>query len=215
MRIFALGIALLMPGAAPAGPLDAPETHAFAIVDQQLGDVLREFSGAAGVAVDVGRGVEGRVTNFTGRYTARGFLDAMSAEFGLVWYDDGAAVHVTGAGEMRSVVIDFDRVAPDELRAALDELGVADERFALRETRAGIGVVTGPPRYVELVENAFLMLAGRGAGVVPAEGGARPSRSVHAMTVVRGESVAIWRGAAATEAAALAEADPATPGEGE
>lgn len=176
--------------AAPAGPLDAPETHAFTIVDQQVADVLTEFAGAVGVAIDLGEGVEGRLTNFSGRYTAQGFLDAVTARSGLVWFFDGTAIHVTGADEMKSVVIDFDRVPPDHLTAALEDLDVADPRFPLRRTAAGIGVVTGPPRYVELVENTLLMLAERDdTAPVP-----RPTRAARSVTVVRGRDVSVWSG---------------------
>ena len=211
MRALALAMGLwaASPGAAPAGPLDVPGTHRYAIVDQQVADVLREFAAAIGVVLTLGQGVEGRLTNFAGTYDARGFLDAVTAEFGLVWYDDGAAIHVSAASEMTSVVIDFEALSPAELEAAMKELGIADPRFALRETSAGIGVVTGPPRYVELVENAFLMLRARAAAErsAPAapRAGSDAAVQAHAITVVRGERVSIWRGAAA-QAAADAEA---------
>lgn len=199
IRLLTLALgALAVP--APAAPLDDRDRHAFAIVDQQVGDVLREFAGATGRAVDLGEGVDGRLTNFRGNYTARGFLDAVAARSGLVWYDDGAAIHVSGADAMRSVVIDFDRVPARTLTAALVDLGVADDRFALRRTSAGIGIVTGPPRYVEMVESTFLMLADRQSPEVA--GGA-----AHAMTIVRGEEVTLWRGVAEE---ALADAPAAT-----
>ena len=208
----ALALALILAApsgsgtAAAQGALDGPKRYAFTVVDQPVDEVLRELAGAIGTPIDLGRGVEGRVTNFSGRYTPRGFLDALTADFGLTWYHDGTAIHVTDAQDNKSVVIDFDRVSSAELNAALEELGVADPRFALRETeRSGIGVVTGPPRYVELVENAFLMLASRSAeGPVD-----RPPSEVHEMVVVRGEAVAVWRGAAAQVAEAQAAEDQA------
>ncbi|WP_019956785.1 hypothetical protein [Yoonia vestfoldensis] len=166
---------------------DAENTHQFMIIDQQVGDVLREYATAFGLSINMDPAIEGRLTNFSGIYTTTGFLDAVTARFGLVWYDDGVTIHVSPLDEMKSVVIDFNGMPPAALTAALTDMGAHDPRFALRETTAGIGIVTGPPRYVELVENTFLMLAQRDTPDAPV-------RPAHNMIVIRGESVVIWNG---------------------
>ena len=64
-------------------------------------------------------------------------------------------------------------------------------RFALRQTgNTGIGIVSGPPRYVEMVENAFLMLANRTTRP------AAPAMTAKRITVIRGEQVEVWSGPA-------------------
>ena len=190
----------LAAGAAGAGPalLDDPEPVPFAIVDQALPDVLREFGSAAEIPMTVDQRVEGRVTDLSARLSARGFLDRLAADHGLAWYFDGTSIHVTPAAANGSVVIDFGAVPAETLEASLAAMGIADPRYGIRRTgEGGVGVVTGPPRYVDLVEQTFLMLAKR----EPA--GAGPKAATRRIVVVRGESVETWSGMTRLEATSM------------
>lgn len=202
----ALAAALALAGPADAGPalLDDPARVPFAIVDQALPEVLREFGSAIEIPMTVDQRVEGRVTDLSARLTARGFLDRLAADHGIAWYFDGTSIHVTPAAANGSVVIDFGAVPAETLEASLEAMGIADPRFGIRRTgEGGVGVVTGPPRYVDLVEQTFLMLAKR----EPA--GAGPKAPTRRIVVVRGESVETWSGMTRLEATSMRAPDGA------
>ncbi|MEM7710186.1 MAG: hypothetical protein AAF264_05435 [Pseudomonadota bacterium] len=211
----AFGLSVLLLGPTPGwAAFDDEHERRYTILSQDLADVLGEFSAGMDMSLNVDPEVEGRVTNFRHRLTDRGFLDRLAADQGIVWYYDGDTLHVTPARDNRSIFVDFRAVTPEMLRRTLDTLAVSDDRFDVRMTGPeGIGVVTGPPRYIELVEHAFTLLQGQtGQG----EGTAAAKRSV---LVVRGGAVQIWRGRndlaqpnpAETEAAEVAPDDPETP----
>ncbi|MEM8848925.1 MAG: hypothetical protein AAGE03_02710 [Pseudomonadota bacterium] len=198
----------LMLASLPAGPVwaafDDAREHRFTIMSQDLVEVLGEFSAGMGVSLNVDPDVEGYVTNFRHRLTPRGFLDRLAAEQGVVWYFDGDTLHVTPARDNRSIFVDFQRVTPAMLQDTLKTLAVSDDRFDVRMTGPdGIGVITGPPRYIELVEHAFTLLQNQieepGGGTAPAK------RSV---LVVRGGDARVWQGHRNLAAGGDAEDEP-------
>ncbi|MEM7491088.1 MAG: hypothetical protein AAF390_18395 [Pseudomonadota bacterium] len=187
---WAVGVSALILGAGPGwAAFDDERERRYTILSQDLVDVLGEFSAGMDVSLNVDPEVEGRVTNFRHRLTDRGFLDRLAADQGIVWYYDGDTLHVTPARDNRSIFVDFRSVTPEMLRQTLDTLAVSDDRFDVRMTGPnGIGVVTGPPRYIEMVEHAFTLLQGQ---TVQAGGTAPAKRSI---LVVRGGSAQVWRG---------------------
>ena len=206
------GLVLLWPGDGRAA-LGGTEIHRYTILSQDLRAVLEEFGVSLDLSVNVDPDIEGQVTNFRSALTVEGFLDRLTSEHGLVWYFDGTTLHITPARNNRSIFVDFRRVTPAMLIETLDTLAVADDRFTVRSTGSqGIGVVTGPPRYIELVEHAFTLLQSQEAG--PQATDAPPARPV---MVVRGGSVQLWEGRntapANTEAAPPTEAAPDTADE--
>lgn len=200
-------VVLVLTANAASADLDDTRRHRFTIISQDVVDVLDEFASSAGVFLNVDPKVRGRVTNFRHRVTARGFLDRLAAEQGLAWYYDGDTLHVTPADANRSVFLDFREVTPAMLEETLASLAVEDDRFAVRITGSeGIGVVTGPPRYIELVEHAFTLLQSR----IARDGGERgPGR--RSIVVVRGGAVQLWRGHMAAQSVAPADASAAAP----
>lgn len=185
---FAAALAVLPATGHAETPLDDPTTHSYMVMSQDVTEALRDFGASVGLSMTIDPGVSGRISNLSGEMTARAFLDRLTQDHGLVWYYDGASVHVTPVDRNRSVLLDFNQVDPAALMETLDALAVFDERFAPRAAgEAGIGVITGPPRYVELLENTFALLAGRGDGSKPGGAGAD-------MLVVRGDRVQLWRG---------------------
>lgn len=80
------------------------------------------------------------------------FLDKVTTINNLIWYHDGATLYVYGASEAVSTLIDLKYMKADELGALLKEFGVEDPRYPIKEGKNGeIIMVSGPPRYVQLV----------------------------------------------------------------
>ncbi|WP_299658304.1 hypothetical protein [uncultured Tateyamaria sp.] len=158
-----------------------------AIYDQPIKGVLANVSAAYGIPVMYDDTLKGRVRNVTGRFSAKDLLTRIAAEAGLVWFDDGNGVHVTKSSDVRSFVIDTAQVSPDALQSSMQQLGFYDARFPIfLDVKTGMGLVSGPPRYLELVRNSYAMLAKRTVDV------ARPQK--RRIAVMRGGSTQIWNG---------------------
>lgn len=202
--------ALLAAGAASAqeelgGGVAAPYT----IVEQDLAGVLREFAAGLGVPVAVDPDVEGTVTALSGSFTPDAFLDRLAARHGLSWFHDGATIHVAPASENRTVVVDLGAVDRAALAGALADMGLSDPRLAVdADDRTGIGVVSGHPRYVEMVEGAYAILSSRPEAAEPER------RRPVSVLVIRGGRVGRWNGAY-VEPLAGDEAPPAPAPDGE
>ncbi|MCP1118213.1 type III secretion system outer membrane ring subunit SctC [Robbsia andropogonis] len=118
---------------------------------KDLKDVLRDFGASQHVATWISPHVEGTVA---GRFNAtpQRFLDQMAESFGVLWYYDGSVLRIYGANEARSATLGLSNVSTDELRRALSRLQIDDPRFPVRyDSVSGTAVVSGPPRFVELV----------------------------------------------------------------
>ena len=171
------------------------DRYKYTILSQDIGDVLIEFGSSFGIPMNVDGTIKGRVSNFQGVLTGPEFLDRLSNDYSLSWYYDGVTIYVTPASANRSVVVDFRKVPPDVLEATLKELGVSDERFRLRTTnKNGIGVLTGPPRYIQLVENAFALLEKRQAEPKSLKEAIARTTPRSNILIIRGDSTQLWQG---------------------
>lgn len=193
MRRSASLLAALLLAGAGAGAQEAfesEERRPYTVVEQELTGVLTQFAAAHGVPVAIDPDVAGTVTGLSGRFTPREFLNRLAALHGLSWFHDGAAIHIGPASENRTVVVDLGAVDRTALEAALADMGLGDPALGLEtDDRTGIGVVSGPPRYVEMVEGAYAILAAR-----PEAAEAEVRRPVSVL-VIRGGRVGRWNGA--------------------
>ncbi|CAE6832258.1 type III secretion system outer membrane ring subunit SctC [Paraburkholderia nemoris] len=118
---------------------------------KDLKDVLRDFGASQHVMTWISPHVEGTVS---GRFNAapQRFLDQMAESFGVLWYYDGSVLRIYGANEARSATLGLSNAGTEDLRRALARLEIDDPRFPVRyDSVSGTAVVSGPPRFVELV----------------------------------------------------------------
>jgi type II secretory pathway component GspD/PulD (secretin) len=138
----------------PAGP------YKYMVIDQDVKGVLTEFGRNIGVPVDLSDQVKGRLRGRLAVATAREFLDRLCESYGLVWYFDGAVLHVNARAEIRTELISIGRLPAAEVSEKLNALGIADSRFPVRSTQdAGVVSVSGPPPFVSLVRQTLTALA--------------------------------------------------------
>ena len=120
--------------------------------DMDLRVALDSFAVAEGLSVVMSDNVVG---SFSGNFkdVAPGeFLEKIATIHNLMWYYDGAALYICGAGEIQTLLIDLKYMKAGELRNLLGELGVEDARFPLKTaSNDELIMVSGPPRYVMLV----------------------------------------------------------------
>lgn len=145
----------------------------YAVVDQDLREVLTEFGRRVGLSVAISDAVRGRVRGRLPALPARALLEQLAAMHGFDWFSDGATLHISASSEAVSRLVELGRVAPRALSAALGSLGIVDERWPIRIASGGLGlaILAGPPRYVALIEQTLAALARRetpAAAVAPA-----------------------------------------------
>ena len=137
--------------AAPSIPWKMP-SYTLVARDLDLRVALDTFAVAEGLSVVMSESVLGRFSGDFKGVKPADFLDRIATTHNLIWYYDGAALYVYGAGEIATMLIDLQYMKAGEVRSMLAELGVEDARFPLKTTSNDeLIMVSGPPRYVALV----------------------------------------------------------------
>ncbi len=145
---------LVSAGVAPVAPSIPWKMPAYTLVarDMDLRVALDTFAVAEGLSVVMSQSVAGRFSGDFKDIHPGDFLDRIATTHNLMWYYDGAALYVYGAGEIATMLVDLKYMKAAEVRQMLAELGVEDMRFPLRTTSNDeLVMVSGPPRYVSLV----------------------------------------------------------------
>jgi type III secretion protein C len=114
--------------------------------------IVRLLSGS-GIPVSVSGLVSGTITAKFDRTDQAIFNELVSA-YGLVAYYDGAMVYVYSSAEITTKLLPASKGLHEQLLELASELKVLDTRFPLKLSSVASGTlrVSGPPRYVELVE---------------------------------------------------------------
>ena len=138
----------------PSGP------YKYMVIDQDIKSVLIEFGRNVDVPVEVSDQIKGRLRGRLQVTTAKEFLNMLCESYGLVWYFDGAVLHVHARTEVKTELVNIGRLSPDEVANKLNMLGIADPRFPVRSTPdAGVVSVSGPPSFVSLVRQTLIASA--------------------------------------------------------
>ena len=102
----------------------------------------------------------------TGRVNGRfkGRMDTLFREisetYGLTWYFDGTTVHVYSLTELETRLLQVDPLDAPRIDRTLVQMHLKDTRFPLRvSTEEGHILVSGPPRYVQLVSEVVERVA--------------------------------------------------------
>ena len=127
-------------------------TYTLMARDMDLRVALDTFAVAEGLSVVMSPSVTGVFSGDFSDVSPEKFLDKLATTHNLIWYYDGAALYLYGAGEIATMLIDLQYMKAGEVRTMLAELGVEDARFPLKTTSNDeLVMVSGPPRYVALV----------------------------------------------------------------
>ena len=149
--------ALLASEARSAEPKWPAGTYRYLVVDQEIQGILTEFGRNLGLTVKLSDQVGGR--RIRGRMpvaSAKEFLNRICDSYGLVWYFDGAVLHVNAESEVRTEVVGLGSVNPASITDKLQALGIADPRFPIRSTPdTGVISVSGPPVYLKLIRETL------------------------------------------------------------
>lgn len=92
-------------------------------------------------------------------------LENIADQLSLIWYHDGQTIYVYDATETRNAMIALPSGSLDSLNDFLRKSGLYDRRYPLRNGgSSGMFYLSGPPMYVELVENATRFLGEKKSG---------------------------------------------------
>jgi type III secretion protein C len=144
-------------------------------------------------------------------------LNELAATYGFVWYHFAGTIYVSALSENQERLLPLEPDGGVKMATVLRELGIADERFTARYSRdSAVFVVSGPPKYVDLVEQTVKRLDGGGAGA--SFGQVRVYRLKHSWADDRTVSIAntdtLIPGVASLIRGMLAEAMGSVPGQG-
>ena len=145
---------LVSAGGVSTAPLIPWKMPSYTLVarDMDLRVALDTFAVAEGLSVVMSDSVAGRFSGDFKNVPPDEFLDRIATTHNLIWYYDGAALYIYGAGEISTILVDLKYMKAGEVRQMLAELGVEDRRFPLKTTSNDeLVMVAGPPRYVALV----------------------------------------------------------------
>jgi len=159
-------------------------SYKYLVMDQDIKEVLTEFGRNIDVPIDISNQVKGRLRGRLPATTAKKFLDKLCESYGLVWYFDGAAMHISAKSEIKTEVISIGRLSVGDLDDELNKLGIADPRFPIRAAPgSGVVSVSGPAPFITLVRHAVAAMV-------------RPSAPVREEGVEDEIKVRVFRGSA-------------------
>lgn len=147
-------------GAAQAVQPAWPSTpYRYVVVDQDLKVVLQEFGRNVGVRITLSDAVQGRVRGRFPELAPMAFLEHLTRAYGLDWYFDGSMLSISASSEAVTHLVPTHGLSFEQVQGDLDRSGMLDQRFGLRQgPGSGTVVASGPPRYVQLVEQSITVL---------------------------------------------------------
>jgi type III secretion protein C len=187
IRVFAITTVLAVAtwtGDLRAEPVWPTTVYDYVVVDQDLRAVLQQFGVNTGLRLALSDKVQGRVHGPLPSAPPREFLNNLAQQFGLDWTFDGSIIWISATSEAQTQMLPMQGVGFDRLKASLTGAGLLEPRFQLRPAANNtIAVVSGPPHYNSIVQQALTALAAEKAPPEPA-----PAH----------KSVVLMRGAAST-----------------
>lgn len=158
--IFAIAQSLAAVEAKAAPLPDANRIVRYAVVDQDLRDVITGIAAQLGLRAVISPHVHGQVHGRLPAAPAATMLDRLGGLYGFDWYYDDRTVFVTAYDEAVSKIMPLGPVSASELEQTLQELNVSDDRWPVRfATASGVAAVDGPPHYAMLVDQTLAALA--------------------------------------------------------
>lgn len=91
-------------------------------------------------------------------------IERLSAQMGLIWYDDGKAIYIYDSSEMRNALINLRKVSTNEFNNFLKNQVCITLVMKLKGGN-GTFYVSGPPVYVDLVVNAAKLMEQNSDGI--------------------------------------------------
>ncbi|WP_198559572.1 SctC family type III secretion system outer membrane ring subunit AscC [Aeromonas sobria] len=136
-----------------------PMPYSYVAEGEGLRDVLVNFGANYEVSVVVSDKVNDQVNGQFEHDEPLAFLQQLASLYNLVWYYDGNVLYVFKNSEVQSRLINLEQTGAAELKQALQRAGIWEPRFGWRpDADNRLVYVSGPPRYLELIEQTAVAL---------------------------------------------------------
>lgn len=154
------GVLAWAPIHAAAFPLpDAQAPYQFVSDDMELVEALRLFGRNLSIGIELDPAIQGKLSSASGVSQTRSrqeYLEALSEEFGLVWFFDGTILHVYPASSVETRFFALQELEATRVMHILGNLGVLQPKFLHRlDARNRVLLVSGPPGYVKTIKAAL------------------------------------------------------------
>ncbi len=125
--------------------------YAYEAESAPLETVLEDFAQSHGIKLRLG-GVSGEVNAKIRADSAEAFLDRLALEHGFQWFVYNGTLYISPMEELVSERLEVSPEAAPDLKQAMTDIGLLDERFGWGELPdEGVVLVTGPSRYVQQI----------------------------------------------------------------
>ncbi|WP_276528715.1 type III secretion system outer membrane ring subunit SctC [Photorhabdus heterorhabditis] len=130
-----------------------PTPYNYLAKGESLRDVLVNFGANYEASVIVSDKVTDQVSGHFEQDSPQAFLQHLSSLYNLVWYYDGSVLYVFKNSEIQSRLFKLEQTNAAELKQVLIRAGIWESRFGWRpDSTNQLVYVSGPPRYLELVD---------------------------------------------------------------
>ncbi len=122
-------------------------------------DVLAALATSASIGVNVSSSISEDFNGHLQQVSARGALDYLSQAYDLIWYFDNSTLYVYKSAEMQSQIYRLKNIDGSSVKHTMEQLNLWDSKFDWRAVaHSDILMVSGPPRYIELVTQTVSLL---------------------------------------------------------
>ncbi|WP_158587115.1 type III secretion system outer membrane ring subunit SctC [Motilimonas pumila] len=126
---------------------------------ETLREVLTALATSSGLSVNVSSSINDTFNGHLQQRSARQALDYLASAYDLIWYFDGSTLYVYKSTEIQSQIFRLNGVSVSQIKDTMVQLKIWDNRFDWRAIEySGILMVSGPPRYLELVNQTVNLL---------------------------------------------------------
>jgi type III secretion protein C len=122
--------------------------------NKKLPEFLRDFAMGHGITTVISPQVDG-VVNGKFDLKPQELLDLLATSKGLIYYFDGNILYIYSSNEAQSEMLRLSSADVSRLKMTLKQMRIADARYPLSfDATENTVLVSGPKRYVELVQDA-------------------------------------------------------------
>lgn len=126
---------------------------------ESLKNVLTALATNAGAGISVSDAVNDTFNGHINKPSSIQALDFLANAYDLIWYFDGSTLYVNKSTELQNQMLRLNLISADQVKRTLQRLNLWDHRFDWRAMdSAGILMISGPPRYIEVVSQTISFL---------------------------------------------------------
>ncbi|WP_100915363.1 type III secretion system outer membrane ring subunit SctC [Pseudoalteromonas spongiae] len=124
-----------------------------------LRKVLTALASNADISVNVSSTIDEKFNGHLRYASSLKALDYLASAYDLIWYFDGATLHINRSSERQSQMIRLELLSTTQLKQTMQDLKLWDPRFEWRTIQhTNMIMVSGPPRYIELINETVALL---------------------------------------------------------